>query len=133
VFFVFQKEDKPVTPEPKDRETVVNYSRINFFLATPYKASLEIPDYWEGNYRLLEKDNTASFYFIKGGEKEALLFEIVHKNKDSLASKEEENIVGRTGDAVFVFSSGNKTDSTEDDFLQMLKDLNIIIESFKVS
>lgn len=40
-------------------------SRISFFLSRPIRANLAIPDYWEGNYRLSESGDKASFIYIE--------------------------------------------------------------------
>lgn len=51
-------------------------SRISFFLAGPVKANLAMPDYWEGNYRLKETQEKASFIYIEEASQPAEIFYI---------------------------------------------------------
>ncbi|MBD3247746.1 hypothetical protein GF382_00455 [Candidatus Falkowbacteria bacterium] len=64
-------------------------SRISFFLSKPIRASLAMPDYWEGNYRISEKDNTASFIYIEDAERTTPIFHIKMVSLGELSNLEK--------------------------------------------
>jgi hypothetical protein len=84
-----QKNEAWGIPEKENAEIVTTYSRVNFFLAGLNKASLAIPDYWEGNYRIKEQGDTVTFYFVRGVSDEISLFSIFHKEKSEFSEGDE--------------------------------------------
>ncbi|MCK5211153.1 hypothetical protein KAJ89_00465 [Candidatus Parcubacteria bacterium] len=66
------KEPVPVAVRDAADRT---YVRLSLFNTMPNKISLEIPEDWEGSYRVKDGGNLARIFFIQGaGEWELLLF-----------------------------------------------------------
>ena len=64
-----------LTPKDNTEEPVLTsvidiadrkYVRLSLFNTMPYKISLEIPEDWEGSYRVKDSGNLARIFFIKG-------------------------------------------------------------------
>lgn len=120
-------------PEDQKEKRIVNYSRINFFLSTSNKASLAMPDYWEGNYRVREQGETAIFYFVEGVESEVELFSISYKQKDSYEAEKNQQIIGEKGGLDFILIKAEIQDLSSKMYQEMFSDIGGLVKSFKVS
>lgn len=84
-FSIKKNSDQPDEPAPVAQESSedknkepISYSRASFFIVNPIKASIAIPDDWEGKYRIQEKGNAARFYYIEDPEAQVELFIILY-------------------------------------------------------
>ena len=119
--------------ESKKIEEVLTYSRVNFFLTTQNKASLAIPDYWEGNYRIKEQGNEVSFYFVRGVSDEIKLFSILYREKDSFEINEGEELIGYKNNLEFIFTKSENKEIDGDIYYIITESINSVIKSFKIS
>ncbi len=60
--------------------TSLEYSRISFFNGASVRASLNIPEIWEGKYRMKEEGDSAIFYFLDKNAQAEKMFAIIKKN-----------------------------------------------------
>ena len=86
IFFIFNKNnnidlDRTVVEEDAFDCDSLNYSRISFFNTTDDRASLNVPESWEGNYRLKEEGNKAIFYYLLADGSASKMFSISKKNE----------------------------------------------------
>lgn len=136
-FFVRDKSDEinmeisQETYAPKERA----YSRISFFHIMPVKASLSIPEEWEGKYRMRENGDTVNFYYIGGSNKEKLLFQININNVNNLNIEDGEIEIVKKDDFVFNYklsTPGANGSETTKDYEDMLKEVPEVVLSLKV-
>lgn len=101
-------------------------SRISFFLTSPVRANLAIPDYWEGNYRLSESPGKASFLYIEDPSRPVEIFYIrmlEASRLDELEEGEKEiskgKLVEKKGTSyAFVFKMSEDNPYAEDESLR---------------
>jgi hypothetical protein len=114
-------------------ERKISYSRITFFNASIHRASLAIPSYWEGNYRIREEGDTVLFLDIGNPSAPKELFWISHKDLadwEKSQSKQGWQEIGRVEKTVFLFklSTAKKEDSP--DFTMRLSEAKDFMKSF---
>jgi len=97
IFFIFNKNSKPeeIVVEEKSFDCdSLNYSRVSFFNITKDRVSLNIPESWEGNYRLREDGNKAVFYYLRSDGSASEMFAISRKRGsgdiDKIVCKKED-------------------------------------------
>ena len=83
-FFIFNKNknlglDETITEEKLFDCDSISYSRISFFNGSKDSASLNIPESWEGNYRLKEEGDRAIFYYLSEDGSASEMFSINKK------------------------------------------------------
>ncbi|PLX21204.1 hypothetical protein C0584_03250 [Candidatus Parcubacteria bacterium] len=137
-FYFFKKDSTPegeniLSEEREQAVEIVKYSRINFFLSSPHKASLAIPDYWEGNYRVKENGNKVAFYYFEGVLNESELFSISFYPEKEYQENTEDIIIGESDGIIFVFRNGENDSFDNDMYFKMLDSVTELIKSFKIS
>jgi len=123
-----------ISPAPEEQQ-VRTYSRISFFHSRPVKASLSIPEDWEGEYRMKESGDKVNFYYIGDPGKEILLFRINSANKDDYDEREGYHHIVEKGDYVFNYElSTDNLDGVDnkEEYELMAGEVIDIISSFKV-
>jgi hypothetical protein len=115
-------------------------SRISFFNATPDRASLAIPEWWEGKYRIRESGDVVIFSYVnKTGD--SLEFFIIkkypdfswqeddpiHKNLQETKIMKKKN----TDYSYYLSSVINDEKSSEKEFVQMQNELALVIQTIK--
>jgi hypothetical protein len=67
-FYIFRNQAKPGGDEINNAENLdfsaINYSRVSFFNSSPDRATMNIPEKWEGSYRLQEEGERVGFYYL---------------------------------------------------------------------
>ena len=89
-------ENAPVVEQFEKREAVVlpiNYSRVSFFLGQPVRASLAIPENWEGKYRIKQSARSVSFFYIGAPGEEIKLFSVYLFDQDDWVSSNDNSLV----------------------------------------
>lgn len=119
--------------EEKTTKEIFTYSRLNFFLSSQNKASLAIPDFWEGNYRVKEQGNEVKFYFVKGATNEVELFSIKYVEKNIDNSFSENEIIGDNEKYNFVFKKSEIINLDDNIYYKIVENIDETIKSFKVS
>lgn len=114
-----------------ERMTKAQYSRISFFLTSPKRVSLAIPDYLEGNYRMKEEGNKMTLLYIKSPEFVSPFFYVKYYKKGEVKLESGEVEVRTAGDYTFVYyaypeSSYNGPDKQQ--FHDALGDMEAIIK-----
>lgn len=138
VFFIFKdragKNNKSnLNLDESSQKEIISYSRINFFLTSPNKASLSIPDYWEGNYRIKEEGSEAIFYYLDKKRNTTELFRITYVKKDSEFFYDSTELITENDDYNFYLIKNDNTYLDEDLYHKMIDSINDTIKSFKVS
>ena len=88
-FFILNKNNKSVEliDFVGDEEVFycdsLNYSRLSFFNGSKDRVSLNIPEAWEGNYRLREEGDKAVFYHLFEDGSASKMFSINKKTNSS--------------------------------------------------
>lgn len=138
LFFYFtNNQDEVVVKEEPVFSSETKFSRISFFNSKNIKASLEIPENWEGSYRLKESGEEVIFLSIVNPETPQELFRIkkfamdkwqvenngwqflLEKNKNIFAYKLSTAITGK--------NENNKK------YNEMLNQSSEILKRFKVN
>ncbi|MCK5537799.1 MAG: hypothetical protein KAI79_13310 [Bacteroidales bacterium] len=136
-YFVDKKNSKikfiPIIQENKEVKKEITYSRVNFFLNSSNKASLAMPDYWEGNYRKKEEGNKVTFYFVRGVSDEVDLFSILFREKGLVRDNAEQEFIGQNDNFDFIFKKSEIFNLDDNVYYRMTEDINNLIKSFKVS
>jgi hypothetical protein len=128
LFFKTPPEDAPAWDA-----TQINFSRISFFNANEHRASLAIPDYWEGRYRIKDSGGSVEFLNIDDPEKILPLFSIKYIVEKDLKSF---SIDGWTKlespvDGIFIYKLSTASNDKNKEYNKMLKESSLIIKSFK--
>lgn len=96
-FFVFNKNtelDETVAEKKIFDCDSIDYSRLSLFNATKDRVSLNIPESWEGKYRLKEEGNKAIFYYLleSGSANEMFVInkKIESSNDDKVVCEKED-------------------------------------------
>jgi len=127
-----KKEDTQSEQKENITKEVFTYSRLNFFLSSQNRASLAIPDFWEGNYRVKERGNEVVFYFVKGTTDEVKLFSIKYEEKNANNSFSEEDIIGDNETYDFIFTKNKIIDLDDNIYHKIVESIDETIKSFKV-
>jgi hypothetical protein len=114
------------------------YSRINFFLSAPARASLAIPATWEGWYLTQETTRTTDFlYTTPAGEKQTL-FTIRWFDQADWNAKVElhktATVLGSTDGFIFTAEKQGSADAgrmPRDRYEQMIEETEAVLGSFK--
>ncbi len=125
--------------QPKERfvkkpKKKISYSRITFFHQLPIKASLAIPETWEGKYRVEEKNEEVRFYYIGDIKNQQLLFRILAFKQtewDNFKHKNNFRKIKEREGYVFVWQKNNKKISNSEEYFDMMSSLEDIIGSFR--
>ncbi len=145
VFYWQQKQNNneisEVKTEPKKEEIKkkpkkkISYSRVTFFHHFPVKASLAIPETWEGKYRLEEKGNEVLFYYIGDINNPKPLFKILAFKEEDWNNFEHKSefkkIKSRQPGYVFAWQKQIDKISNSSEYFDMIEDINDIINSFR--
>ncbi|PLX27044.1 hypothetical protein C0583_04850 [Candidatus Parcubacteria bacterium] len=85
LFFLFlnNNDSEVVVLEEPTIDEGMEYSRISFFNSSSKRASMAIPVFWEGNYRLKEEGDVAVFYFLDSEAQANEIFKVLKKNDKS--------------------------------------------------
>lgn len=139
-----QIEVKQAENKTKKEEKLKNakFSRITFFLVSPVRASLAVPDYIEGNYRVKEEGNKMSFLYIKDSDFISPIFYIKYEEKDRLILENGEKKLldveskkdGKMYSFVYhIFLEDSYKGESKEGFSEIIWDIeNILIDSLKV-
>ncbi len=128
------KIEQPKEHPPKKSKKKISYSRVTFFHHLPIKASLAIPETWEGKYRIEEKDDEARFYYIGNIKNPQLLFRILAFKKSEWENFKHKNNFKKIKEKegyVFVWQKANEKVSTSEEYFDMMSNIEDIISSFK--
>ncbi len=138
VFLIFKdrtdkKSESDLNFEENSQKEIITYSRINFFLSSSNKASMSIPNYWEGNYRIKEEGNEVVFYYLDKKRNAIELFKIFYTQKDIDFSEGGVELVAENDDYIFYLLRSDYLNLEEDLYYRMIDDINDTIKSFKIS
>ncbi len=103
IFFIMNRNNNSNSSEVAVEKKIfdcdsINYSRLSFFNATNDRISLNIPESWEGNYRLKEEGNNAIFYYLSKDGSASKMFGISKK----IDSNDSEKIICEKEDSKFI-------------------------------
>ncbi len=132
VFVFSDKEEKEFTDKIIIEENKYTFSRLNIFLKKEEKASINIPDYWEGNYRIREDGRVANFIYLKEGTEIGNIFSIEMLRKEDYDSSIDEEIISESENFYFLYYL-DKGDDKDQLFTGMQNDVQLMLKSFKVS
>lgn len=131
-FLFFNKEEEREVKKDIKEERELIFSRMNFFLTKEYKASINIPNYWEGNYRAKEQGNIFSIVYLKEGIESESVLSIEMKDRDGYKASENEKILFENEKYVYIIINNNNV--LDDAFYKkMEEDVETVLKSFKVS
>ena len=136
VFYVFisRKNEENISNgiEKSIEKKEYIYSRVNFFLDKEYRASINIPEYWEGNYRKIEEGNKVDFVYLDKGIESKNIFSIEIINKNDINVGDIENLL--TEDDKYYFIYKEEKEKIDNSLYNLMKsDVELILKSFKVS
>jgi hypothetical protein len=129
------KQLDSVSPPPAEPVYIgENYSRITFFNTMDSRASLAIPDYWEGKYRLEEVGQQARFYYIGDSEKTIELFTISVHHGDRINIGEAEKLITEKSRSIFTYKRGgiDRSEDADKDLQQMMNDIESVVATIRV-
>lgn len=136
IFFIIRfnhdKAKKPVAVAP-NVERKINFSRITFFNASKHRASLAIPDFWEGKYRVREEGNTVVFLDISDPNLPSELFRISARDSKVSETKGENpgwEEIGRVDGTVFYFQLSTANGKKTEGFDRMQTEAKDFMKSF---
>lgn len=135
IVFYFQskspKTDKQPTKQPIE-EQKISYSRITFFNASEHRASMAIPDYWEGKYRIREEGDTVVFLDISNPSDPKELFWISYRDAKNWNQQQNPDWlkVGQVDKTIFVYKLSTAQAGSSSEFLKMQKEVAGIFSSF---
>jgi len=131
-FLFFNKKDEGIKEKKQVEKKELIFSRINFFLSKENKASINIPNYWEGNYRMSETGNRVDFIYLKKGIESGNIFsiEMIKKSNHDLNNKEKVLFENEKYYYIFIKST---TVSNDNLYKSMNNDIQTLLKSFKVS
>ena len=144
IAFVFstlsKKEEGPKAVVETPRDPIVlstEYSRVSFFLGQPIRASLAIPEYWEGKYRMKQSPRQVSFYYIGAPGEEIKLFDVYLFDKDNWELGHDNSLVPIDSLGGWTVAYTISTDEFESvhnkaEYIEMNKDIKNIIASLKI-
>jgi len=133
-FFLFRTdkndivEETPISAEKKE----YNYSRLNFFLDKEYRASINIPEYWEGNYRKIERRGKVDFIYLDKGVQSNHIFSIEIVDKSASDKEEVKNLLKETDKYYYKYIISKDVFNNKL-YNSMKSDVELILKSFKVS
>ncbi len=135
IFFLSLTFKKPAAVEPAWDETQINFSRVSFFNANEHRASLAIPDFWEGRYRIKDSGGSVEFFNIDDPEKVLPLFMIKYVGAESLKSflKDGWSKLESPENGIFIFKLSTASNNKNQEYNKMLNESSLIIKSFKVN
>ncbi|MCK5061394.1 hypothetical protein KAR28_02495 [Candidatus Parcubacteria bacterium] len=117
---------------PADRK----YVRLSLFNTLPDKISLQIPEDWEGSYRVKDNGNLANIFFIDGPEEwELLSFKQFSQFEwENNLDKNWQKIMEDNGlIIVYKLSTGEGVNLEQmNKFNQMRRDIELMIQSIKI-
>jgi len=125
-FFIFngdKKNEKNIVEKKYFDCESVKYSRISFFNTEEDRVSLNIPESWEGNYRLKEEGNRAMFYFLNDDGSANKIFSI---NKEKT---ESDDVICKKGDLKYTLNIYDL--KPEENYLNIVDTLDCVISSIK--
>jgi len=140
---VAKEQVEKIKQETKKEEKIKNakFSRITFFLTGPFRASLAIPDYLEGNYRLKEEGNKAVFSYIKNPDIPTPLFYVKYVEQGNYSGEEGEKKIkdlkskkdGKNYTvSYYLYPDNSYKGDDKEEFKEALWDIeNVVVESFK--
>jgi hypothetical protein len=133
VFFLSWTLKKPAVVEQAWDETQINFSRVSFFNANEHRASLAIPDYWEGRYRIKDSGSSVDFFDIDDPEKALPLFSVRYINEKDLKSFLSDGWakLGSPAGGIFMYKLSTDANDKNKEHNKMLKESSLIIKSFK--
>ncbi len=102
----------------------VNYSRISFFNNSKDRASLNIPESWEGNYRLKEEAGEAVFYHLQEDGGISKIFGISKKEGSEIS-----NVICRKENLKYIINISNL--EAMQNYNNIIDPLDCIIKSIK--
>jgi len=128
--------NETVKPEIIWNEQEMNFSRISFFNTQKHKASMAIPEHWEGRYRMKDEGNIVVFFNIDDPQKPKELFRIksIEFTKFNPSLSEGWHELSKQNDVQFVYklSTGRlKEEAGNDKMSKMFLELEYILKSFK--
>lgn len=141
---IAKEQVEKIKQETKKEDKIKNakFSRITFFLTSPFRASLAVPDYLEGNYRLKEEGNKAMFLYIKNPDIPTPLFYIKYIEKNNYKEELGEKILkefkskkdGKNYILIYYFYPDDSYKGEDQEgFKEILWDIeNVVIESLKI-
>lgn len=118
----------------------VQFSRISFFLTNPIRASLAIPSYLEGNYRMRQAGKKTEFLYIKNPDVVHPLFYVRYMDKGEPLAEGEKKLgeaKSKKDSKIYVFAyymypEDSYPGEEKEDYKEALWDIkNIIIGSLK--
>jgi hypothetical protein len=109
IFFLFFSHKNPVPNTQEDEQinwSEQSYSRLSFFNGQNIRVGMNIPESWEGNYRLVEEGDKADFYYLDDSGGTSLMFSVYKKNElavgeEGICEKNGVHIVFEEQDFVF--------------------------------
>ncbi len=129
LFFVLNKKNEldklPIEKKVFDCDSI-NYSRISFFNTSKNRVSLNIPESWEGNYRLKEEGNEAVFYYLQDDGGINKIFGISKKEKEG---EEVDNIICEKENLKYVLNISNF--KSMKNYNNIIDTLDCVINSIK--
>lgn len=134
-FNFFYKQDEAGENKELVFATSTQFSRLSFFNASEAKASLDIPEEWEGEYRAQEKGRIFYFYSIINPQEPIELFRISYFDVDAW-QKESRNweFLEENSGKIFAYQLSTaqvETDENRKKYNKMLIQSREILESFE--
>jgi len=137
-WYIFQrdKQDIEIKPEIKiERKKDFKKSRATFFNATNARIGLEIPEYWEGKYRSVERGSEVNFLYINNVTEPEPLVSIRYYPKKSIPSDLDGHIkLLEKNEYVYYFKLSTGVSpklSSDKEYLTMKADLDFVLKSIK--
>lgn len=115
-------------------------SRVTFFNATKDRVSLAIPEWWEGNYRMKESGNYATFSYIDSQGSSKDLFTVTRypnnewREEDGQNKVNKEEKVLKKQNTVYTFYLSTVPNNDKDlgpEYAQMREEISLIIRTIK--
>jgi len=132
LLFFSKEEQKSINVNIEAERDSYVYSRINFFLNSPDKASLAIPAYWEGNYRIKETKNEVTFFFFFCVDKMKKLFSIHKFNNIEAVNKEKLILLEEKNNLVYFCEKANLGEDLGTVYKKMFEDIDFLLNNFKL-
>lgn len=144
LFLIFIKiilKPKTVKIEAKNSETEIKididkdkkFSRVSFFVNTSHRASLAIPESWEGKYRQSEEGDIVRFLYIGNPSQKSELFRIKYYSTldEALVVKNQEIIISNSKNFTYIKEKNNIYSGSEaQNFQAMINRVDDLMKDF---
>ena len=121
--FEVEKDGLKAEPLMSNVNLPLKYSRISFFNTHETRASLAIPEEWEGKYRMKETGNQVTFYYIGDSSKELELFSIIYYEYNEWENRK--NSTGRRGAGTDEYLWGDTAEIKVSKYVLIIYDSNL--------